>query len=102
MQAAAQAKARDAQVVRAAPPKELQKRFALTQKLKWIVKAKADAARPAATMPAFNGRMARGSARESVRWKAPGGGIGKWRRTRLRPALLGHRRLGAGDWPVLT
>ena len=57
--ASAQAKARDAQVVWAAPPrpKELQKRFALTQKLKRIAKAKAEAAKPATTMPAsLNGR----------------------------------------------
>ena len=42
-------KARDAQVVWAAPPhpKELQKRFALTQKLKRIAKAKAEAAQQA-------------------------------------------------------
>ena len=46
-------------MVWAAPPrpKELQKRFALTQKLKRIAKAKAEAAKPATTMPAsLNGR----------------------------------------------
>ena len=56
---AASAQAKDAQVVWAAPqrPNELQKRFALTQKLKRIAKAKAEAAKPATTMPAsLNGR----------------------------------------------
>ena len=68
--AAAQAKARDAQVVWAAPPrpKKLQKRCALTQKLKRIAKAKADAARPAATTPAaLNGRRLTAVTRDGKR-----------------------------------